>query len=92
MRGRFDDQIVDNLTSRGTTKLGTDATHSLAAFGVTPISQMVTLSLFAAISMVPVSISATQWGFGTSNQATSLIALLGQIRSTLVSYGFERGT
>ena len=92
MRGRFDNAILEDVTLKGTIKVGSDPGASVALFGNTPISQMVTLSLFAGISAAPVSVSATQWGFGTSNQATSLIALIGQLRSTLVSFGLERGT
>ena len=92
MRGRFDDIVIDGMTSRGYSRIGTHASHSLAFFGVTAISQKVTLSSFAGNSALPVSISATQWGFGTSNQATSLINLIGQLRQTLVDFGLERGT
>lgn len=92
MRGRFDDLLVDNVLVRGTMRFGPDANHSLAFYGVTPISQLVTLSPVTTLSFAASLFAAGQAGFTTTSQADGLIRRIEQIHATLVAYGLQRGT
>lgn len=92
MRGRFDDMVADNPQFRGTVKLGTDVAHSIALYGVTPISQMQTMSPVTTLSFATSLFAAGQAGFTTVSQADGLIRRIEQIHATLVAYGFQRGT
>ena len=92
MRGRFDDLVVDNVTFRGTRKVGLVAADSLGFYGVTAISQLQTLSPVTALSLATSLFAAGQAGFTTVSQADGLIRRIEQIHATLVAYGFQRGT
>ena len=72
--------------------LGKSSLQPVAFFGATGSTQPSSASQAAAISTAPVSISATQWGFTSSAQALSIITLLNQIRTDLVSLGIIKGS
>ena len=64
----------------------------LAFFAATGSSQMASASQAAIISTAAVSVSATQWAFGTSTQANGLLNLVTEMRSALVAYGLMKGS
>lgn len=73
-------------------QFGGEATAELGFFGSTPVDQPASASQAAIASTAAVSISATQWGFSTSAQATGVINLLTEIRTALVDLGLIKGS
>jgi len=92
MRGRFDDVLLDNVNMRGNILIGTHSSASVAFFGVTTISQMVTLSPVTTLSFAASLFAAGQAGFTTTSQADGLIRRIEQIHATLTAFGLQRGT
>lgn len=75
--------------------IGADAgTAKLGFYGnaSAPIVRPAATNQAAAASTAAVSVSATQWGFGTSTQANSLINLVLQLREDLVALGLIKGS
>lgn len=84
--------LDQNYQSDGTI-LGQSATLSKIGFyAVTPVVQPTATQQAVAISTAAVSISATQWAFGTSTQADGVVRLVNQLRSDLVSLGLLKGS
>lgn len=79
-------------------QIGTTTTPSIGNtgqvgfYGVVAITQPTSSNEAAVVTTSPVSISATQWGFSTSNQATAIITLVNQLRADLVSLGLIKGS
>jgi hypothetical protein len=87
--------MAANQLSRGNsdgTLLGQGTSDPIAFYGVTVTTQPTATNQAAPTSTAAVSISATQWGFGTSTQANSLLNLAIQIRSDLVALGLIKGS
>lgn len=86
----YSDQNLDGSTIGGSptaTPAGT-----VGFYGATPVGQPTTSNQAAPISTAPVSISATQWAYGTSTQAQQLITLVTQLRADLVTLGVIKGS
>ena len=73
-------------------QFGGTNTATLGFFGATPIAEPAATNQSAIASTAAVSISATQWGFSTSTQATGVITLLTEIRTALVNLGLIKGS
>jgi hypothetical protein len=67
-------------------------TGTVGFFGVTVVTQPTSSNEAAPISTVAVSISATQWAFGTSTQANQILTLVTQLRADLVTLGLIKGS
>lgn len=74
------------------TILGQNTSALVAFFGSTPTSQRAATNQAAPASTAAVSVSATQWGYSTSTQANSLLNLVIQLRSELVTLGLIKGS
>ena len=72
--------------------LGVTITSKVGFFGLTPVIQPLATNQAAIISYASVSISATQFGYTTSTQATGIVNLLLQLRSDLVALGLIKGS
>lgn len=87
------DQTVDSIVVSGNATLGNATTDTLAFYGAaTPQTQQAATAQAVVASTAPVSISATQWGFATSAQAASVIALQNAMRDVLVNLGLMKGS
>jgi hypothetical protein len=75
-------------TSTGS-KIGTASTQKLGFLGASPMAQS-TLANAAIATTVAVSTTSTIWGFGTSTQANSIVALANEIRALLVALGLGK--
>lgn len=73
-------------------QFGGDAAATLGFYGATPVAQPAATNQAAIASTAAVSISATQWGFATSTQATGIVTLLAEIRTALVNTGIIKGS
>lgn len=73
-------------------QFGGTNTATVGFYGATPIAQQSGAGQAAAASTAAVSISATQWGYSTSTQATAIVTLVNQIRSDLVDLGLIKGS
>lgn len=82
-----------DLTATGNVVFGNATTDTVAFYGAaTPQAQQAATAQAAVATTAPVSISATQWGFSTSAQAASVIALQNSIREALVNLGIIKGS
>jgi hypothetical protein len=72
--------------------LGTVSTETLGFFGATSVAQPTSSNQAAATNSNAVSVSATQWAYATSTQANSIVTLVNQIRSDLVTLGLIKGS
>lgn len=85
---------TDQLSKKnpdGTT-LGQSTSDAVGFYGVTPVAQPTSSNEAAVTTSASVSISATQWGFATSTQATALVTLVNQLRADLVTVGIIKGS
>jgi hypothetical protein len=73
-------------------QFGGTNTATLGFFGATPIAEPASSAQAAIASTAAVSISATQWAFATSAQATGVITLLSEVRTALVNLGLIKGS
>jgi hypothetical protein len=73
-------------------QFGGSSSATLGFFGATPIAEPAATNQSAIASTAAVSISATQWAFSTSTQATGVITLLTEIRTALVNLGLIKGS
>jgi UDP-N-acetyl-D-mannosaminuronic acid transferase (WecB/TagA/CpsF family) len=73
-------------------QFGGSAAAELGFFGATPAAQPAATNQAAIASTAAVSVSATQWGFSTSTQATAVITLLTEVRAALVTLGLIKGS
>lgn len=73
-------------------QFGGAATATLGFFGATPVAQPAATNQAAIASTAAVSVSATQWGYSTSTQATGIVTLLTEIRTALVNTGIIKGS
>ena len=73
------------------TTLGTTSTDKVAFWGGTPAAQPSGAGQADILSTASVSVSATQWGYTTSTQATAIVTLLRAIRTALVANGIIAG-
>lgn len=81
-----------DLTATGNVVFGNASTDTVAFYGAaTPQPRQSGAGQAAVATTAPVSISATQWGFGTSAQAAAVITLQNSIRSALVALGIIAG-
>lgn len=64
---------------------GQNSVDPIAFFGATATAQPA--STAAITSTAAVSVSATQWGYATSTQATAIVTLLGALHANLKSLG-----
>lgn len=62
------------------------SSDKISFYGATPITKQ-TLSNAAVVTTVAVSTTSNIWGFSTSTQANALVALVNEIRSSLVTLG-----
>ena len=67
-------------------------TGAVGFYGVVAITQPTSSNEAAAISTAAVSVSATQWAFGTSTQANQIVTLVNQLRADLVALGLIKGS
>lgn len=65
---------------------------TLGFYGATPVAQPAATNQAISISTAAVSISATQWAFASSAQATGIATLLYEVRAALVSTGIIKGS
>ena len=72
--------------------LGADSAQTLGFYGATATSRLSSSSQAAVDSTAAVSVSATQWGFGTSAQADGIIRLVNRLRADLVTLGLINGS
>jgi hypothetical protein len=79
-------------------KIGTATTQKLSFYNSTPIVQPSSANQAAVTTTTPIqnTITAfgqtTPWGFSTQAQATALITLVNEIRTTLVNLGLMKGS
>lgn len=73
-------------------QFGGTNTATLGFYGATPVAQPAATNQSAIASTAAVSISATQWGFSTSAQASGIVSLLTEIRTALVNTGIIKGS
>ncbi len=83
--------LDNNIASDGTI-LGQTITSKVGFFAAPPVVQPTTSLQAVAISTAAVSISATQWAFGTSTQADGVVRLVNQLRSDFVALGLIKGS
>jgi UDP-N-acetyl-D-mannosaminuronic acid transferase (WecB/TagA/CpsF family) len=84
--------VDGSLTVGGTSTFGAATNNPVGFFGTTPANQPTSANQAAVISTAAVSISATQFGYATSTQATGIVTLLNQIRADLVTLGLIKGS
>lgn len=75
----------------GSVGLGDSVADVVGFYGSIGVSQPSGASQQAFSTNAPVSISATQWGFTSSNQVQSILNFLVEARSALVRTGFIKG-
>lgn len=85
-------EYLDRTVNSDGTILGQTITSRIGFWAVTATSQPTATQQAIAISTAAVSISATQWAFGTSTQADGVVRLVNQIRSDLVALGLLKGS
>lgn len=86
-------QVVSgNLTVKGNAAIGDAAADLLAFYGVTPVAQQAATNQAAPVSTAAVSVTATQWGFSTSTQASAIVNCLIEVRTALVTLGLIKGS
>lgn len=73
-------------------QFGGTNTAILGFYGAIPVAQPAATNQSAIASTAAVSISATQWGFSTSAQASGIVSLLTEIRTALVNTGIIKGS
>jgi hypothetical protein len=73
------------------TRVGQTSTDLLGFYGQTPVVRFAT-SIQIPSSVAPVSVSATQWGFGTSTQAQAMISAVAQLTTWLSTLGLTSST
>jgi len=73
-------------------QFGGTNTATLGFFGATPVAQPAATNQSAVATTAAVSVSATQWGFSTSTQATAIVTNLYAIREALVNLGVIKGS
>lgn len=84
---------TDTITlTKGTIKVGAVSGDSVGFYGATPGTQPTSANEAAVTTTAAVSVSATQWGFSTSVQATAIITLVNQLRADLVTLGLIKGS
>jgi hypothetical protein len=71
--------------------LGNSTSAKVGFWNATPSSQRAATNQADPGSAAAVSVSATQYGFGTSTQANSLINFVWQLRQDLVTLGIIKG-
>jgi hypothetical protein len=76
----------------GGMKLGSATSEAVAFFGSTPTTQPTAAGQAAPASTDAVSVSATQWAYGTSTQADALVDCVIAVRSALVTLGLIKGS
>lgn len=74
------------------TILGQTTAALVAFWGATPTSQRAATNQSIAASTAAVSVSATQWGYTTSTQATGIATLVWEMRDALVKVGIIKGS
>lgn len=87
---RYD--YLDRTVASDGTILGQTITSKIGFWAVTATTQPTATQQAVAISTAAVSISATQWAFGTSTQADGVVRLVNQLRGDLVSLGLIKGS
>ena len=80
-------QLSDDNSSG--TSLGQSATDTISFYGFTPIAQRAGA---AQGTFTTTMTSTTAFGFGTQTAADAAIALLAEIRATLVALGLIKGS
>jgi len=93
----YRDQALENGSLAGSFSasgavIGATTSDTLAFYGGTASGQPASASQAAIVSSAVVSISATQWGFGSSAQAQGVVNLLIEVRSALVALGLIKGS
>lgn len=78
-------------------QIGSTSSAPLGFYGATPATQPTSASEAAAVTGNAVSTSAgtsqgTVWGYSTSAQANSIVTLVNQLRSDLVTLGLIKGS
>jgi hypothetical protein len=73
------------------TVIGKASTSLVAFWGGTPQARPSGTGQADIASTASVSISATQWGFSTSTQATAIVTLVRALRGALADTGFMAG-
>jgi hypothetical protein len=73
-------------------QFGGSSTATLGFFGATPVAQQAATAQAIVASTASVSISATQWGYASSAQASGIPVLLDAIRTALVNTGIIKGS
>jgi hypothetical protein len=73
------------------TVVGKASTSLVAFWGGTPQARPSGTGQADIASTASVSISATQWGFSTSTQATAIVTLVRAMRAALANTGFMAG-
>lgn len=73
-------------------QFGGSSTATLGFYGATPVAQPAATNQAVNISTAAVSISATQWAYASSAQATGIATLLFEIRAALVNTGLIKGS
>lgn len=71
---------------------GATSASTLGFYGTTATSQLSSSSQATIVSTAAVSVSATQWAFGTSAQADGVIRLVNRLRNDLVTLGLIKGS
>lgn len=72
--------------------LGLTTSSTVGFFGATVTAQPTSANQAACTTTASVSVSATQWGYSTSTQASAIPVLLAQIRLDLISLGLIKGS
>lgn len=73
------------------TVVGQSSASLVAFWGGTPAVRPSGAGQADILSTAAVSVTATQWGYSTSTQATGIVTLLRAIRSALAGSGFMAG-
>lgn len=84
-------RYLDDGNTDGTI-LGQTITSKLAFWNSTVTTQPTATQQAVAISTAAVSVSATQWAYGTSTQADGIVRLVNQLRLDLVQIGLIKGS
>lgn len=85
-------EYLDRTLGSDGTILGQSITSRIGFWAATATTQPTATQQAVAISTAAVSISATQWAFGTSTQADGIVRLVNQLRGDLVSLGIIKGS
>jgi hypothetical protein len=73
-------------------KIGQGSTDLIGFWGGTPVARPSGSGQADIASTAAVSVSATQWGYSTSTQATAIVTLVRALRAAMADSGMMAGS